>query len=123
MYRTLFQLYLNHCDEAIALYQKAFGATLNCCHRDPQNKILHAELDVFGQIVSFSENGEKAVPGNTMQLCLHFGKPEHEETVKKAYAVLKEEALHIFCPPLPCEWSSCMAGLIDKFGVSWCLFV
>ena len=55
-----------------------------------------------------------------MQFCLHFGEGE-EEALKKAYEVLKNNAEILF-PLGPCEFSPCMADLIDKFGVWWCLF-
>lgn len=56
-----------------------------------------------------------------MQLCLHFGEG-NEEIVKNAYNVLKDGA-EIHVPLGECFFSPLMFGLIDKFGVNWCVFV
>ena len=123
MKRTMFQLYLKGCDEAIELYKKAFDATVDAIHRIPDNNmIVHAEMNAFGQCIAFSERASsQSDSGNTMQFCFHFGEG-NEEIVKKAYEVLKIDA-QIGFPLGPCEWSPCMFGLVDKFGVNWCLFV
>ena len=119
-----FQLYLKGCDEAIELYKKAFDATVDAIFRDPEsNLILHAEIKVLGQCVAFmerdAENTEN-VEGNTMQLSFDFEK-SNEEIIKKAYEVLKDGA-KIELPLGSCEWSSCIFGLVDKFGVNWLLY-
>lgn len=69
--------------------------------------------------VSFAPGSERN-PGNTMQFCLHFGEKSSDK-VHKAYEVLKEDALILY-PIGPVNFSPCMFGLIDKFGVNWCLF-
>ena len=123
MKRTMLQLYLKNCDAAIALYVKAFGATVDAIHRNPQtNLIAHAEITVFGQCVSFMECESEVVVGNTMQFCFHFGEGGHEATIQKAYDVLKDGA-KIEMPLGACEWSPCIFSLVDRFGVNWLLFV
>jgi len=60
-----------------------------------------------------------------MQFCLHFGEGT-EDIVKKIYDALKEDCIKITAPitgPGECPWSPCVFGLIDKFGVNWCIFV
>ena len=107
--------------EAVALYQKAFHAELLCAYPDDKGGYLHAELDVYGQILAVSEIAEDAVAGNTMQFCLHFGEGG-EENVKTAYDVLKEGAMN--CTPIaPCGYSPYQFVLSDQYGVNWCLFV
>lgn len=122
MKRTMFQLYLKGCDEAIAFYQEAFHATVDAVYRHPENnKIEHAEITAFGQCIAFSESDTDHIRGNTMQFCFHFGEG-NESLVQKAYEILSVGA-QIDCPLSPCDWSPCMFSLIDKFGVNWCLFV
>lgn len=122
MKRTMFQLYLKDCDEAIAFYKEAFHAAVDAVHRNPDNnKIAHAEMSAFGQCIAFSESDTESACGNTMQFCFHFG-GGNEGLVQKAYEVLKAGA-QIDSPLGPIEWSPCMFSLIDKFGVNWCLFV
>ncbi|MDD5189620.1 MAG: hypothetical protein PHE50_01105 [Dehalococcoidales bacterium] len=84
---------------------------------------MHAELNVYGQILAVSEapENEERITGTTMQFCLHFGEGK-EELVRKAYDVLKDNA-KILYPLGPCPFSKLMVGLIDKYGVSWCIFV
>lgn len=119
--RSMFQLYLIGCDEAIKLYEKAFEAKVLVVDRHPDdNTIMHAEMDVFGQIVAFSERKEQTVVGNTTQLCLNFT-ADDEAAVKKAYEVLKEGA-DINSPLGRSFFSPCMFGLVDRFGVDWCVF-
>jgi len=122
MKRTMFQLYLKNCDEAIEFYKNAFNAVVDAVYRNPEdNTIMHAEIKAFGQCIAFSERASERVCGNTMQFCFHFGEG-HEDIVKKAYEALKEGA-QIDFPLSACEWSPCVFGLTDKFGVRWCLFV
>ena len=92
-----------------------------CVYRDDNNNIIHAEVNAFGQIVALSEKDEDNISGNTMQLCFHFG-AGHEEVIKKAYNILKEDA-RIDFQLGPSFYSPLMFSLIDKFGINWCLFI
>ncbi|WDV46454.1 VOC family protein [Clostridiaceae bacterium M8S5] len=120
MLRSMMQVYVKGSVEAALLYQKAFDAKLVSEHKNDEGSYIHAELDVYGQILALSEAEDKSIPGNTMQFCLHFGE-DNKELVEKAFRVLEEDA-QIFAPLGPCFFSSCMVSFIDKFGVSWCLF-
>ncbi|MDR7857888.1 hypothetical protein [Tissierella sp.] len=61
-------------DDAVKLYQKASDAKVIREYTNDDGSYMHAELDVFGQILALSELGEeKSITGNTMQFCLHFG--------------------------------------------------
>jgi len=124
----MFGAYVKGTHEAVEFYQKAFDAQLGYAHKNDDGTYMHAELNVFGQVFAVSEAspewGERA-SGNTMQFNLHMG-AGNEEAVKKAYDVLKEGAdlsnpLHH--PLGECFFSPLMFGLIDKFGVNWCVFV
>lgn len=119
MLRSMMQMYIKGSVEAVKLYQKAFGAQLVSEHINEDGSYLHAELDAFGQVLAISETDEN-VSGNTMQFCFHFEESETEK-VRHAYEVLKEGA-EISFPLGECFYSKCMFGLIDRFGVSWCLF-
>lgn len=121
MLRSMMQVYVEDSNEAVRLYQKAFDAKLVSEHKNDDGSYLHAELDLFGQILALSESKEdQHIAGNTMQFCLHFG-DEDKDLVEKAFRVL-EEGAQIFSPLGPCFFSSCMVSFIDKFGVNWCLF-
>jgi len=118
----MFQIYVKNSANALEFYQKAFGAKTVCVHKNSDGTIAHAELDVHGQTLALTElTQDKPFAGNTMQFCLHFG-GENEEIVRKIFDALKDGA-EIHYPLNPCEWSPLMFGLIDRFGVNWCIFV
>jgi len=122
----MMQVYVKRSSEALEFYQNAFDAKILADHRHENGTIAHAELDIHGQIFAICETQEDEVDvGNTMQFCLHFGEGT-EEIVKKIYNALKEDCIKITAPitvPGECPWSPCVFGLIDKFNVSWCIFV
>lgn len=128
MKRSLMQVYVMGSDKAVTFYQNAFDAALVCSYPNNDGTLMHAELDIQGQILAIAErNSENAVQceetmtGNTMQFCLQYGEG-HEDMVTKAYEILKTDA-KIIVPLAPCEYSPLMAALIDKYGISWCIFV
>jgi PhnB protein len=114
------QIYVNGSVEAVKFYQNAFDAELGFNGKNPEGEYMHAELDLFGQILAVSESNGNTI-GDNMQFCLHFQKDE-KDIVTKAYDVLKNDAKKINQPPGPCAFSPYMTSLIDKFGVYWCIF-
>lgn len=120
--RITLQVYLKGSSEAVELYQKAFGATLGYHVQNPDHTYMHAEILMNEQhIISISESNDWIHAGNNMQFCINFGS-EKEEALKNAYEVLKEDG-QILYPIGPCDWSTCMADVVDKFGVRWYLSV
>ena len=126
MYRSMMQVYVKESVKALKFYQCAFDAKLLCDHRNENGTVMHAELDIDGQVFTICESGENEInSGNTMQFCLHYGEGK-EAIVMKAYNVLKEDCIKLTAPitsPGECPWSPCLFGVIDKFGVNWCVFV
>ena len=126
MHRSMMQVYVKESGKALDFYRRAFDAKVKCDHRNADGTVAHAELDIYGQVFAISEAGEpEANPGNTMQFCLHFGKGK-EALVKSMYEALKEDCIRLTAPitgPGECPWSPCLFGLIDQFGVNWCIFV
>ena len=126
MYRSMMQIYVKNSNEAVELYQNAFDAKLLCNHQNEDGTVAHAELDIFGQVLAICETREdEVITGNAMQFCLHFGEGK-EAIVKKAYDILKVDCLTLTAPitaPGECPWSPCLFGLIDKFGINWCVYV
>jgi PhnB protein len=120
----MFQVYVKGSVEAVALYQKAFGAKVSNEYKNEDGSYMHVELDVFGQVLAVSEGlpyAGESITGNTMQFCLHMGEGK-EDAIKRAYEVLKDGA-QIHSPLDKCFFSPLMFGLIDKFGVNWCMFI
>lgn len=73
MLRSMMQVYVKNSKEAAALYAKAFDAMMSNVYEDEDGSYIHAELDIYGQVIALSESDEMPIPGNTMQFCLHFG--------------------------------------------------
>lgn len=123
MKRSLMQVYVKNSVDAVALYQRAFGATLGSHVKHEDGSYYHSELELPGQIIAVAEQTgvDEAVTGNVMQFCLEFDNDERDQ-LQKAYDVLKEGAT-ISVPLGPCDYSEAMTDLTDKFGVRWCLFV
>ena len=126
MYRSMMQVYIKESDKALDFYQRAFDAKVICDFRNEDNTVGHAELDIYGQVLAICElREEETITGNTMQFCLHLGEGS-EAIVKKAYEHLKEDCIRLTAPitgPGECPWSPCLFGLIDKYGVNWCIYV
>jgi len=119
----MFQVYVKNSNEALEFYQKAFDAKLLVSHLHDNGTIAHAEIDIYGQTFAVCEaSKDEVISGNTMQLCLHFGEGK-EDCVQKAFDVLKENAAEIHGPYFDAPWSTFLFGVIDKYGVNWCVYV
>ncbi|MGD9159348.1 MAG: VOC family protein [Desulfobacteraceae bacterium] len=121
------------CEEAMTLYEKAFGATTRFMMRyedadkqdwdkpltdDQKNMIYHAEMFIGDQRLMFADIIEFDLSkGTSLFLTITF---ENAENVKKAYEVLKEGSTIVY-PMISTTYSSCFVSLIDKFGVRWAL--
>ena len=122
MYRSAMQVFVKQSDKALEFYEKAFDTKAITAYPHADGTLIHAEIDIYGQIMMISELGEEsAVTGNTMMFCLHFGKGK-EDVVRKIYDVLKDDAKSV-SPLEPCAYSPLSTAIIDKFGVHWCIFV
>jgi len=116
----MFQVYVKDSVKAVELYQLAFDAKIKGVHENEDGSYMHAELDIFGQVLALSESVD-ATFGTNMQFCLHMG-GGNEEKVKKAYEVLRDGA-EINQPLGENFYSPLCFMLRDKFGVCWCMFV
>ena len=106
MYRSMMQMFVKGSSEAVEVYKRAFNAELLCAFPNDDGGYMHAELNACGQILAISE---------IMMFCFHFG-DGGEENVKIAYEELKGGA-NIHTPIGPCDFSTYMFGLFDKFGI------
>ena len=121
------------CEEAMALYERAFGATVKFIIRysdadkrdwntpltDGQKKMVyHAEMLIGTQRIMLADIIEFDLSkGTSVFLTITF---EDAASVKGAYEVLKEGSTIVY-PMVSTTYSSCFASLIDKFGIRWAL--
>jgi PhnB protein len=123
----------SQCEEAMALYKKAFGATtqfiISYAEADPRDwdrpltdaqkrLVYHAEMLIGTQRIMFSDIIEfDLVRGTSVFLTITF---EDAPSVKRAYEILQEGGT-IVSPMVSTTYSSCFVSLIDKFGIRWVL--
>jgi PhnB protein len=121
------------CEEAMALYEKAFGATTKFIIRysdaderdwdrpltdDQKKMVYHAQMFIGTQRIMFADIIEFDLSkGTSLSLTITF---EDAASVKEAYEVLKEGSTIIY-PMKSTTYSSCFVSLIDKFGIRWAL--
>ncbi len=118
------------CEQAINLYQGAFGAEIQCLlhygdrdERDwnepiagKEHYVYHAEIVIGGQRVMMGDNPQP-IAANTKAcfLTLTF---DSADDVRRAYDALSKGCTIVY-PMQSTTYSSCMVSLIDRFGVRW----
>lgn len=123
------------CAEAMAAYEKAFGAQITICLRyqdaDPADfdepltdvqrlYVYHGEMLLCGQRIMMSDETEQKPEGRIpVSLCISMETPQ---AVQAAYAVLREGAAVIH-PMQTTTYSGAFVSLRDRFGVRWELMV
>ena len=123
--------------QAIALYEKAFGAKiiqkLTYADMNPADAVSeikdehkemigYSEIEIKGQIISLYDDSNAAdnptaVSGNAclIDLLVHF---DTDEELKTAYDILTESAT-IIAPIYKQTYCSLTCALIDRFGGRW----
>lgn len=123
--------FAGRCEEAVALYQKAFNAKVGCLLRysaanksdwdrtlipEQENYIYHAELFIGGQRIMMCDNMDvDLVKSTALSLTVTF---DTKDEVKQAYDILREDSDTIY-QMQSTTYSSCMVVFIDKFGFRW----
>jgi uncharacterized glyoxalase superfamily protein PhnB len=51
----MMQVYVKESNKALELYQKAFDAELRASYPNDDGTFMHAEIDVYGQVLAISE--------------------------------------------------------------------
>ena len=121
------------CEEAMALYERAFGAITKFIIRysdadkrdwdrpltdDQKKMVYHAEMLIGTRRIMFADIIEFDLStGTSLFLTLTF---EDAASVERAYEVLKEGSTIVY-PMASTTYSSCFVSLIDKFGIRWAL--
>ncbi|MBN2005884.1 MAG: VOC family protein [Anaerolineae bacterium] len=119
------------CEEAMRLYEKAFDTKIDFMMRysdadsrdwstplrdEQKNWVYHAEMHIGDQRIFFSDIvAFDVAKGTALSLAITF---EDAESVKRAYAVLREGSTLIY-PMKSTTYSSCIVALVDRFGIRW----
>ncbi|MCL2698528.1 MAG: hypothetical protein FWE74_10680 [Oscillospiraceae bacterium] len=118
------QAYVKGSVEAIAMYCRAFGATIDeeYAFKAPDGSYIHCELKVDGKhFLSVSEAGDNCEKETVYQwrtMAFNVYDLGSEEAVRNAFAILSEGGT-VIDEVGPCDWNECCANVIDKFGVFW----
>lgn len=120
-------LYFNGtCEEALAFYSEALDGSVResqtygdagITAEDPK-RILHAQLEVNGHILMFSDvpnNDESLNKNHNIYVVLDF---EQEEQIKEVYEIFKKEG-QVQVELDKMLWGQTYAKVIDKFGIGW----
>ena len=123
-----------NCNEAIALYEKAFSAKASYCrYKDAppsehypvqagtEDFIMHAALHMGKEAIYLADTTpDKPVTfGDGVLACIEL---DSAEDVKAAYEVLKEGG-KVFCEAQETFWNKCYAELEDRFGLKWSIMI
>jgi len=119
-------LAINGALDAIAFYERAFGATL-LTHKmaDDGRRVLHAALEIFGTMVmlsdEFPEYGSdvKAPPtvgGTTITLHVGFDDPKRVDVAMEKAA---KAGCTVTIPAMDAFWGMRYGRLKDPFGHAW----
>ena len=112
-------LYFNgKSEEAISQYVKAFGAEVETVipypEEEPQKGVLHAEIFIHGQRIML--NDEDLGPPCLVVIY------DNKEDLMKSYEIMKEGGEDT-SPMLETDYSPCVVGFRDRFGIDWAFMV
>ncbi|MFP2927015.1 VOC family protein [Pyxidicoccus sp. 3LG] len=114
-------------EQAIALYQRAFGATTQTlqrfgdvdgsCPAAMKNRVMHAELLVGKALLMLSDGpGEMSLPmGGNVSVALDF---EDEAQLRKSFDVLATSG-KVLEPIINAPWGGFFGVVQDEFGIQW----
>jgi PhnB protein len=114
-------IYVNEASEAIAFYQRAFGATELFRIADPHGRIQHAEISIHGSVVMLGDPDEKFY-GDPRALgrctaSLHVFVDDNAAVLRRAV----EAGAQQIQPPTDMFYGASSASLRDPFGHVWVL--
>lgn len=119
--------------EAIALYERAFGATTQnvqrfgdvdaSCPAARRDFVMHAELRLDGATLMLSDGAAEAAatsapaPAGDAKISVAIGADE-EASARRAFDALAEHGT-IIQPLFAAPWGGIFGVVHDQFGVSW----
>jgi uncharacterized glyoxalase superfamily protein PhnB len=112
-YRTVTPyLVVPDADAELAFLKAAFGAAESACHRNDDNKVMHAEVRIGDSLVMLGQAGDqwKALPA-ALYLWV--------ENVDELYARALAAGAKSRSAPENKEYGHRNAGVVDSCGITW----
>jgi PhnB protein len=109
------------CEEATALYEKAFDTKADTVIRDDDGGIVHAEMRIHGQRVMLNNrfgNKDKTIDC-AIAAVLTFNTATE---LLNCYEILKQGSV-IVDPMSKASYTELGVQLLDRFGVQWAFMV
>ena len=120
--------FTGNCEEAIALYEKAFNTkaegVVRHCDYDPVNyagdrQISHASMKINGQTVFLNDNEELVDKNNPNSFPVHlFVYFQTADEMLACYEILKDDSA-TENPFVKTSYSTLIGNFTDKFGMLW----
>jgi PhnB protein len=122
------------CEEAMAFYGKAIGATVDMMMRykdcpEPmppgripagyENKVMHVTFRVGGSVLMASDGSEVGAKFEGFSLSLAV---PNEAEANRVFAALSADG-KVEMPLTKTFWSPCFGMLTDRFGIGWMVSV
>ena len=119
-----------NCAEAIALYEKAFGAKVNFIDyyrnapsdsgipvsEKTENLVMHSDITICGSSINMSDDmGKKFCSGNMIVLNVFY---DSADDLCRTFNILKEDG-EIVVELGPQFFSPMYGSVRDRFGVHW----
>ena len=112
-YRTVTPyLVVSDADTELAFLKAAFGATEVDCHRNPDNRVMHAEMKIGDSLVMLGQAGGRWTP-RPAALYLWV------DNVDATYARALQAGATSESEPEDKPYGHRNAGVIDQNGVTW----
>lgn len=112
-----------HCrkaDEAIAFYEKAFGAKTFCALKSPDGKIIHGAIAIEGSTIYLAEEfpefgGTSPLSLNGTSVTLHIQVKDCEAVFNRAV----EAGCTVVMPLEDMFWGDRYGIVVDPYGHKW----
>jgi PhnB protein len=113
-------LVINKADKAIDFYKEVFGATASTLLKAPDNKVMHAEMELgdskimlCDECVEWNSLSPLTIGGTAVSMMLYV--EDVDEVVNRAVAA----GASLLMPVADQFWGDRMGTFIDPFGHKW----
>lgn len=122
--------FCGQCEDAVRLYEKAFGCKVRSLMHysdavqrgweqdisEKRNTVYHSEV-LFGEQLFRMSDGAETEPNTNTSVFFAINLDTVEE-VEKAFEVLQTSGT-VIDPLESTPYSACMGSIMDKFGIRW----